>query len=79
MYESYKYVDGDPLGCPITTFGGLQDDTASQEDLEAWRKQTKCSFTLHMMPGNHFFIHLEREHFLRTLSNEVSKTLAGIN
>lgn len=79
MYESYKYVDGDPLDCPITAFGGLQDYTASQEDLEAWGQQTKCVFTLHMIPGNHFFIHFEREHFLRTLSNEVSKTLAGIN
>jgi medium-chain acyl-[acyl-carrier-protein] hydrolase len=79
MYESYKYVNGDPLDFPITAFGGLQDDTASQEDLEAWGKQTKRTFTLHMMPGNHFFIHLEREHFLQTLSNEVSKTLAGIN
>jgi medium-chain acyl-[acyl-carrier-protein] hydrolase len=79
MYESYKYVNGDPLDCPITAFGGLQDDTTSQEDLEAWRKQTKSTFALHMMPGNHFFIHLERENFLPTLSNEVSKTLAGIS
>jgi medium-chain acyl-[acyl-carrier-protein] hydrolase len=79
MYESYKYVNGDPLDCPITAFGGVQDDTASQEDIEAWRQQTKCAFTLHMIPGNHFFIHLERQHFLRTLSNEVIKTLARIN
>jgi medium-chain acyl-[acyl-carrier-protein] hydrolase len=71
MYESYKYVNGDPLDCPMTAFGGLQDDITRQEDLEAWRKQTKRTFTLHMMAGNHFFIHLEREHFLRTLSNSV--------
>ena len=79
MYESYQYVNGDPLDCPITAFGGLQDETANQEDLEAWSKQTKTTFALRTMPGNHFFIHLEREHFLRILSNEVSKTLAGIS
>ena len=71
LYESYKYVNGDPLDCPITAFGGLQDDTASQEDLEAWRQQTKCAFTLHMIPGDHFFIHFERKQFLRLLSNEI--------
>jgi medium-chain acyl-[acyl-carrier-protein] hydrolase len=79
MYESYKYINDNPLDCPITAFGGLRDYSVSQKDLEAWRHQTKGAFTLYMLPGNHFFIHLERKHFLRTLSNEVSKTLAGIN
>ena len=75
MYESYKYVNGEPLHCSITAFGGLQDDTASQEDMKAWRHQTKAGFTLHMIPGNHFFLHFERGHFLRALSNEIIRTL----
>jgi len=78
MYESYKYMSGDPLECPITAFGGLQDNTASQEDLEAWRHQTKGIFTLHMIPGNHFFLHFERQHFLRTLSDEVIRALREV-
>ena len=78
MYESYKYVNGDPLDCPITAFGGLQDSTASREALEAWNQQTKHTFTLHMIPGNHFFIHFARNHFLPLLSHEVNKTLTGL-
>jgi medium-chain acyl-[acyl-carrier-protein] hydrolase len=75
MYESYSYVSGDPLDCPITAFGGRQDNTARQEDIEAWRHQTKGPFILHMIPGNHFFLHFERQHFLRILYNEITKAL----
>ncbi len=78
MYESYKYMTGDLLDCPITAFGGLEDDTVRQADLEAWRYQTKCAFTLRMVPGNHFFIHFERQHFLRTLYNEITRILIGL-
>lgn len=76
MYESYHYISGDPLDCDITAFGGLQDHSASQEDLEAWCQQTKRSFTLHMLPGKHMFIHSEREHLLRCLSGELSGVLS---
>jgi len=75
MYESYKYVNGDPLDCPITAFGGLQDNTVARENLEVWRYQTKGTFFLHMVPGDHLFIHSDREHFLPILSDEVKRIL----
>ena len=78
MYECYKYVESDPLDCDITAFGGYQDKTAGGEDLEAWRYQTKRSFTLHMLPGNHFFINSERVYFLRTLSSELTGILSQL-
>jgi len=78
MYECYQYMEDDPLGCDITAFGGYQDRAARKEDLEAWRHQTKRSFTLHMLPGNHFFINYERKHFLRILSNELIEILSQL-
>jgi medium-chain acyl-[acyl-carrier-protein] hydrolase len=78
MYECYKYIEGDPLDCDITAFGGYQDKTARREDLEAWRHQTKRSFTLHMLPGNHFFINSERVYFLRTLSSKLTGILSQL-
>ena len=78
MYESYRFSNGEPFDCPITVFGGLQDDTVDRADLEAWRCQTKRTFSLHMIPGNHLFIHFEREHFLRTLSDQIKKILAEL-
>ena len=78
MYESYDYENCDSLDCPITAFGGLQDYTVSRADLEAWHYQTKGTFILHMIPGDHFFIHFERQHFLPTLSDEINRTLARL-
>jgi len=78
MYETYSYKNGDPLGCPITAFGGLQDNTVDREDLEAWRYQTKRTFTLHMVPGNHFFINFERQDFLPKLSDDLINTLTRV-
>jgi len=75
MYESYTYIDDNPLDCHITAFGGLQDYSVSRKDLEAWRNQTMRAFALYMVPGNHFFIYYERKYFLRLLSNEIIKTL----
>ncbi len=54
--ETYKYLDKPPLSCPITAFGGILDSETSVEELEAWRNQTNNSFSLHLLPGDHFFI-----------------------
>ncbi|ALF53786.1 thioesterase [Nostoc piscinale CENA21] len=45
------------LECPITAFGGLEDQEVSIQELEAWRSLTKNSFQLEVFPGDHFFIH----------------------
>lgn len=78
MYECYKYEEDDPLDCDITAFGGDQDKNTRREDLEAWCHQTKRSFTLHMLPGSHFFINSERNHFLRTFSSELRGILSKL-
>ncbi|OKH43166.1 putative thioesterase [Calothrix sp. HK-06] len=53
-----------PLNCPITAFGGLQDSGVSLTDIAAWRYQTNSDFSMHMFPGDHFFIKNEREQLL---------------
>ncbi|GAF82156.1 unnamed protein product [marine sediment metagenome] len=78
MYECYEYMEGHPLNCDITAFGGYEDKVATTEDLEAWRRQTNRSFSLQMLPGNHFFITSEQQHFLQTLSGELTKVLAQL-
>ena len=55
--ETYSHASEEPLSCPITAFGGLQDSRVSPHDLAAWREQTSNSFSLRMLPGGHFFWH----------------------
>lgn len=71
VIETYVYAPGPTLECPITAFGGLQDREVSCDDLQAWREQTSASFSLQMLPGNHFFIQSAQPLLLRFLSREL--------
>ena len=73
VYETYAYSTELPLNCPISAFGGLQDDRVSRGDLEAWRDQTNASFSLRMFPGDHFFWHTTQLLFLQALSEELRR------
>jgi medium-chain acyl-[acyl-carrier-protein] hydrolase len=55
--ETYTYTNDAPLDCAITAFGGLQDHRVSRERLEPWNDQSRASFSLRMLPGDHFFLH----------------------
>jgi len=71
VYETYGYSTERPLNCPISAFGGLQDQRVSRGDLEAWRDQTSVSFSLRMFPGDHFFLNTSQPVLLRLLSQEL--------
>ena len=73
LNETYSYLPDPLLECPITAFGGLQDDSTTPEGLEAWRYQTKYAFALRMLPGDHFFINSARPLLLRILHGELQK------
>jgi medium-chain acyl-[acyl-carrier-protein] hydrolase len=72
--ETYEYQEEEPLTCPIAAFGGIQDPEVSQEDIEAWSRQTSGSFTFRMFPGDHFYL-LDRS---ATLRQQVAAQLNGI-
>jgi medium-chain acyl-[acyl-carrier-protein] hydrolase len=74
--ETYAYTDDAPLSCPISAFGGLEDDEVSQEETAAWRKQTLNAFTLRMLPGDHFFLFKQRSALLQAISEDVTHLLA---
>ena len=55
LYETYIYDHEDPLDCPISAYGGLEDEEVSREELAAWRDQTRSRFSMQIFPGDHFF------------------------
>lgn len=69
--ETYVYEDERPLNCPLVTFGGLDDDEVTREELESWRQQTSQEFTLHLIPGDHFFIVHHQAYFLNMLADDL--------
>lgn len=72
-YETYQYTDEPPLSIPISAFGGWQDEKVNPERLQAWSDQTTASFTLRMLPGDHFFLRTAQSLLLQALSQELQQ------
>jgi medium-chain acyl-[acyl-carrier-protein] hydrolase len=75
MNETYQYTAEPLLECPISSFGGIQDASASPEELAAWRHQTSGTFRLNMFPGDHFFINSARESVLKSVAADLERSL----
>ena len=53
--ETYRFVAGPPLPCPITALVGDADPTVAPGDVYAWQEQTDGPFVAHVLPGGHFY------------------------
>jgi medium-chain acyl-[acyl-carrier-protein] hydrolase len=75
LLQTYEYLADAPLDCPITVFGGLQDQVVALAGLMGWRKQTTAQAILHLLSGDHFFINTNRQPFLELLSDELNTAI----
>ena len=75
LVETYVFRPQLPLSCPVTAFGGLQDQEVFPEDVRAWSSHTTGPFRVHLLPGDHFFVNSARSDVLRLLASELN--LAG--
>jgi medium-chain acyl-[acyl-carrier-protein] hydrolase len=73
--ETYTYTSDDPLASPISAFGGRQDAKVSHDALAGWRDQACSTFTLRMLPGNHFFLYSARALLLQAISQDLTRLL----
>jgi medium-chain acyl-[acyl-carrier-protein] hydrolase len=71
IIETYVYQDGSPLSCPIRAFGGLQDMDATMDDMSEWAHHTTSSFSLSMLPGDHFFLRKSEQQLLSVLAADL--------
>ena len=54
--ETYSLAAPEPLDCPLSAYGGVQDTEVSHDELQEWRRYTNADFQLRPFPGNHFFV-----------------------
>jgi medium-chain acyl-[acyl-carrier-protein] hydrolase len=73
--QTHIYPPRRPLTCPITVFGGLQDNEVTSQRLEGWREHTAGPFSLEMLSGDHFFLHASEKTLLRRVSQELTSSL----
>lgn len=76
LCQTYNHLSEPPLNCPITAFGGL-GDKPSRNEMEAWSAQTASRFSLHMLPGDHFFVRSQERTILRILSIQLNEIISG--
>lgn len=73
--ETYVYSPEDALDCPISCFGGRGDSEATREELIEWCLHTRGPFALHMLPGDHFYLHHSRQILLKAILRELTPYL----
>jgi medium-chain acyl-[acyl-carrier-protein] hydrolase len=71
LVQTYEYIEGDPLRCPIFAYGGSQDDEETRELMSKWKEQTESRFKLHMLPGDHFFLRSSQSLLLELLVRDL--------
>jgi medium-chain acyl-[acyl-carrier-protein] hydrolase len=71
--ETYRYTSDEPLQCPISAFGGLEDRQTSYEDLANWRVQTDRTVVLRMLPGDHFFPRTAQSLLLPAITQDLGR------
>jgi len=69
---THEHRDEAPLACPITAFGGLDDTAVSEDRIAAWRMHTRGGFALHMLPGDHFFLHELSGAIIATIARDLA-------
>lgn len=70
MIETYRYVEGRPLSVPLIVTGGAEDYPL--EMLEAWRRHTTGPFSVHLFPGDHFYLREQRDGLLRLITSTLT-------
>jgi medium-chain acyl-[acyl-carrier-protein] hydrolase len=77
LVQTYEYIEGDPLQCPIFAYGGLQDGEETRELMSRWKEQTISRFKLHMLPGDHFFLRSSQTLLLEMLARDLYEVVAS--
>lgn len=75
VHETYTYAEGPPLDVPITALGGIDDQDVSEDQLDAWRAQTRGTFRRLMFPGDHFYLQGARAALTRTIAEDLRAPL----
>ncbi|PYQ57392.1 MAG: putative thioesterase [Acidobacteria bacterium] len=75
--ETYEYTEEEPLQAGISAFGGIGDKDVLREDVEAWRQHTTGRFRARMFPGDHFFIHGNKDLVLEAVARDLAEIAAA--
>lgn len=68
---SYPYQEEAIFDFPITGFAADKDEVVKAEEVSCWAAQTSASFSLEIVPGDHWFLSRNRDLILQRLAEAV--------
>ena len=71
LCETYEYHRESPLECPMTIYGGAEDQEVESEGLVAWGEMTVGACKIRMFPGGHFYFNSPQSSFLQTFAGDL--------
>jgi len=75
--ETYAYVAQAPLACPISAFAGSDDSRVGIAEVAAWGVQTRASFKLKVVHGDHFFLQSAETLLQHAISVDLARTIGN--
>lgn len=74
LSETYRFIEDSPLTCPITVFGGREDEESAGSLLDGWSAHTTGAFTKYLLDGGHFYINWGEATLCGALGRELSRS-----
>jgi medium-chain acyl-[acyl-carrier-protein] hydrolase len=71
LWDTYEYHPEFLLECPMTIYGGREDQEVEAERLAAWREMTVGACEIRMFPGGHFYLNDPQSIFLPTFADDL--------
>jgi surfactin synthase thioesterase subunit len=75
--ETYRYVPGPALACPVIALTGDADPLASVDEVASWRAHTTGRFSLRVFTGGHFFLDEHRAGVVEVLAEHLTGAADG--
>ncbi|MEU1485157.1 alpha/beta fold hydrolase [Streptomyces sp. NPDC005752] len=72
VVETYRYTGAPLLNCPVSAFGGTEDEAEGNGTLSRWGELTTGGFDLRMFNGDHFFLYSARPAVLAEIARLLS-------
>ncbi|MFE0192292.1 thioesterase II family protein [Streptomyces sp. NPDC058989] len=72
--ETYRYVPGPGLSCPVTALIGDADPRVTVEEARAWATHTTGAFDLKTYRGGHFYLNEHSDAVVREISGQLLST-----
>jgi medium-chain acyl-[acyl-carrier-protein] hydrolase len=73
LVETYRHAHGPAQYWPLVAYGGADDQGVTRAALQQWEQYTSGPFSMHVLPGDHFFYQNRRADFLPRLVEDLRR------